>query len=100
MNYELLRKLKDASFPQYKSGTERKFYCKHGAYCGSEECYDINDGLVFEPTTDEIIEELGEISIVLSKTVCVVQTLGSPWIKTEGSTIKEALIKLYIEINK
>lgn len=116
--YELLKQLKDAGF-QIPLNSKGELICKaqflareRGDFvsCDHQKCK-TNLEEVYDPTTDELIEELGEglplkqLSIYgrdkdrweVSK---VGVTYSEPTTKVYGTSIKEALIKLYIELHK
>lgn len=109
IKYELLKQLKEVGYPQaQKSGL---------LHAGIEnmtptvlltpgETFNLpQDDVVYEPTTDELIEELGQMFNSLHKLgtgeYCADSSLvGRHDNHYAGSTPKEALIKLYIELHK
>lgn len=113
--YELLKQLKDSGFKQGVGN----YLCPHGADCGISTSEGLawcgkGEPLLYEPTTGELTEELGDfpsyqISVYgrdkdrWEATLVPLQIFGTllkPAILSIGSTPKEALIKLYIDLNK
>ena len=100
MNYELLRKLKGVGFPQ-----KYTFHTLYDPEAGETE----SERMPYEPTTDELIEELGDKFWKVER-VNYGENKGTwvAWIQhgenyntlmMTGPTPKEALINLYIELN-
>lgn len=89
MNQDLLQKLKDAGFPQ-------KTTIKA---CANGICTDV--GLPYEPTTDELLDEIGDAFVSLTKGM-----FPNQWVclgngaQVAGYTRKEALINLYLALNQ
>lgn len=109
--YELLKTLKEVGFPQPDL---IKDVCEDCSYfhwwddeniCwNSQENWPSEEGWVYEPTTDELIEELGDKFLnvhVSGKEYGAFGDNGTEDVAmTKGSTPKEALIRLYIALNK
>lgn len=108
--YELLKQLKDVGFPQKGNGGYLKQVMSTPANWG-------RTFTIYEPTTDELIEECSqfprqfslygreydrwEATIVGTKFVTNEEThYDKPSVTVIGKTPKEALIKLYLELHK
>ncbi len=89
--YELLKQLKEVGYPQEGIG-DTKFDPTHPLFV--QRYYD--------PTTDELIEELGDDfgSLFAGGDLGFVADKGLHEGPQKGSTPKEALINLYIELHK
>lgn len=113
--YTLLKQLKDSGYEQIPTNGMRigVYLRPDGSLIESEtELLKLlfENDLVYEPTTDELIEELGNDLHCLVHTLsggidsdrefwCVGRTATvKDWLT--GSTPREALIKLYLELHK
>lgn len=99
MDYNLLKQLKEVGFPQHEGEVGAKYWFP------SEVGVSTMDYKAYEPTTDELIEELGNrlksIHIINEGHLGYatnMDNLGN--YDSFGFTPKEALIKLYIELHK
>lgn len=97
--YKLAKEMKDLGFPQPSTSYRKDFgwYDADGELSGWYN----GDDSVYLPTTDEVIEELGEKFTYLSKYEGVMkyQAEYQHAVFGSGNTPLEALMRLYISVN-